>query len=171
MKPEWKSDNFLSPISGDSLKSMKQNDIIVIHSKKHSKFYIFSSCVSNFLQLSVNLLVCGYYGAFQALRTAFYVSENFSYPSGNELAIEIYWAIVLKMSLSPGNKCDNSFNSYLQKSIARWEPSFRVVVCSFHSKIMKLYKKVFQQKSRSLSRVFCECTVEIKLWKTPSRVT
>ena len=32
--------------------------------------------------------------------------------------------IALKMSLSPGNKSGDSFNFYLQKSIARWEPSF-----------------------------------------------
>ena len=29
------------------------------------------------------------------------------------------------MPLSSGNKCGDSFNFYLQKSIARWEPSFR----------------------------------------------
>ena len=34
-----------------------------------------------------------------------------------------YKNIALKMSLLLGNKSDNSFNFYLQKSIARWEPS------------------------------------------------
>ena len=29
------------------------------------------------------------------------------------------------MSLSPGNKSDACFDFYLQKSIARWEPSFQ----------------------------------------------
>ena len=33
--------------------------------------------------------------------------------------------IVLKMWLSPGNKSGDSFNFYLQNSIAWWEPSFR----------------------------------------------
>ena len=39
--------------------------------------------MSNFLQQSVNLLVCGYMAPFKRykqLRTAFYVSENFCYP-------------------------------------------------------------------------------------------
>ena len=38
-----------------------------------------------------------------------------------------YKNIALKMSLSLGNKSDDSFNLYLQKSIARWEPSFSEV--------------------------------------------
>ena len=41
MKSKWKSHNFLSPISGDSLKSMKQNEIIVIHSKKAFEIVYF----------------------------------------------------------------------------------------------------------------------------------
>ena len=35
-----------------------------------------------------------------------------------------YKNIALKMSLSSGNKSGDSFNFYLQKSIARWKPSF-----------------------------------------------
>ena len=34
-----------------------------------------------------------------------------------------YKNIALKMWLSPGNKSGDSFDFYLQKSIARWEPS------------------------------------------------
>ena len=48
----------------------------------------------------------------------------------SELAIELYWAIqniALKMSLSPGYKCGDSFNFHLQKSIARWESRLRSV--------------------------------------------
>ena len=39
-----------------------------------------------------------------------------------------YKNIALKMSLSPRNKSGNSFNFYLQKSIAQWEPSLNVFV-------------------------------------------
>ena len=70
MKSKWKSDIFLPPISGDSLKSMKQNEIIVIHSQKTIEIVYFLVTFYNFLQLSVKLLVCGYYGAFQTLQTA-----------------------------------------------------------------------------------------------------
>ena len=31
----------------------------------------------------------------------------------------------MKISLSPGNKSDDSFNFYLQKCIAQWEPNFK----------------------------------------------
>ena len=33
------------------------------------------------------------------------------------------------MSQSPGKKSGDSFNFYLQKSIARWEPNFKVFWC------------------------------------------
>ena len=39
-----------------------------------------------------------------------------------------YKNIALKMSLSPGNKSGDSFNFYLQKSIAQWEPSLKEAI-------------------------------------------
>ena len=40
------------------------------HTRKNIQNCVFSSYMRNFLQLSVKLLVCKYYGAFQMLRTA-----------------------------------------------------------------------------------------------------
>ena len=65
--------------------------------EKNIRNCIFPSCMSNFLQLSVKLLVCRYYGAFQLSElvkmypclffTSFFTffSENFSYPKASFL--------------------------------------------------------------------------------------
>ena len=53
------------------------------------------------------------------------------------------------MSLSPGNKSDDSFNFYLQKSIARWEPNLRGVKL-----LMPPFSHTFFNKSESFKLKF-----------------
>ena len=47
------------------------------------------------------------------------------------------------MSLSPGNKSGDSFNFYLLKSVARWEPILREI-CGYWNSVFKNKDALYQ---------------------------
>ena len=78
---KWKF--FFSPIPGDSLKSMKKNEIIVIHSKKTFEIVYFLVAWVTFYNFQLTFLFADTMAPFkryEQLRTGVYISEGFSYP-------------------------------------------------------------------------------------------